>query len=220
MLSGYIHKLIRSTYRHRYQLSGKIAKIEKNNQIEIIKYFKSGSAIEIGDSIYGSWDPDFFEGDAINQYDNFLTTLRNAFADRDIDNDGYDDKLIPAGIIWMQGESDAYHSEETAKKYQANLKRLMELFRAALHVDDLPVVIGMITDSGKDDDGKVMDYYDIVAKAQKNYAASDPNAAIVTETKDYKYSDRWHYDSEGFLKMGKAFSDSIYKLSTNKRQQK
>jgi carbohydrate esterase-like sialic acid-specific acetylesterase len=193
----------------------RIAELEKDNPIAIIKYAKSGSAIEIGASKYGSWDPDFFEGDGINQYDNFLSTLRNALSDRDIDNDGYDDKLIPAGIIWMQGESDAYQSEETAKKYEANLKRMMDLFRSALREDDLPVVIGMITDSGQDDDGKVMDYYDIVAKAQKDFAAKDKNAAIVTETENYNYSDRWHYDSEGFLKLGKEFAESLYLISAN-----
>jgi hypothetical protein len=190
----------------------RIAVLENDNPIAIIKYAKSGSAIEIGASKYGSWDPDFFEVDGINQYDNFLTTLRNAISDRDIDNDGYEDKLIPAGIIWMQGESDAYHSEETAKKYEANLKRMMDLFRAALRIDDLPVVIGMITDSGQDDDGKVMDYYDIVAKAQIDFAASDPNASIITETENYNYSDRWHYDSAGFLEMGKEFAEAAFKL--------
>ncbi|MBL1213199.1 MAG: hypothetical protein HND52_07580 [Ignavibacteriae bacterium] len=192
----------------------RIAELENHNPIAIIKYAKSGSAIEIGASKYGSWNPDFFEGDGINQYNNFLTTLRNAISDRDIDNDGYEDKLIPAGIIWMQGESDAYHSEETAEKYEANLKRMMDLFRAALRTDDLPVVIGMITDSGQDDDGKVMDYYDIVTKAQKEYAAKDKNAAIVTETENYKYSDRWHYDSEGFLKLGKEFAEKVFNLGS------
>lgn len=190
----------------------RIAELEKDYPIAIIKYAKSGSAIEIGASKYGSWDPDFFEGDGINQYDNFLTTLRNALSDRDIDNDGYEDKLIPAGIIWMQGESDAYHSEETAKKYEANLKRMMDLFRAALREDDLPVVIGMITDSGQDEDGKVMDYYDIVAKAQKDFAAKDKNAVIVTATENYNYSDRWHYDSAGFLEMGKEFAEEVFEL--------
>jgi hypothetical protein len=196
----------------------RIAELENDNPIAIIKYAKSGSAIEIGASKYGSWDPDFFEGNGINQYDNFLTALRSAFSNRDIDNDGYEDKLIPAGIIWMQGESDAYRSEETAKKYEANLKRMMDLFRAALRVDDLPVVIGMITDSGQDEDGKVMDYYDIVAKAQKDYTAKDKNASIVTSTENYNYSDRWHYDSAGFLKMGRESAETVHNLSVKDKK--
>ena len=42
----------------------------------------------------------------------------------------------------MQGEADAQHSQESADAYLFNLKRLMNLFRAALRQDDLPVIIG------------------------------------------------------------------------------
>jgi hypothetical protein len=67
-----------------------------------------------------------------------------------IANDGEADTLIPAGIVWMQGESDAALNAEIAERYEANLKRLMDLIRAALRSDDLPVVIGRISDSGRD----------------------------------------------------------------------
>ena len=89
-------------------------------------------------------DPDFEDGEGkgkgINQYDHFLATLRNALSARDIDGDGENDRLIPSGILWMQGESDAGF-ETAAKNYANNLKRLMDLTRAALRTDDLPIAI-------------------------------------------------------------------------------
>ena len=60
----------------------------------------------------------------------------------DINGDGIKDELISSGIIWMQGEADAQHSQESADAYLFNLKRLMNLFRVALRQDDLPVIIG------------------------------------------------------------------------------
>ncbi len=72
----------------------------------------------------------------------------------------------------------------------------MELLRAALRVDDLPVVIGKITDSGMSDDGTVMDYIDTVQKAQQDFVANDECAAYVTVTDDLSYlDDGWHYDT-------------------------
>ena len=120
------------------------------------------------------WEPDFHvdgENGHINQYDHFLSTVRHAFAIQDIDGDKQPDTLTPAGIIWMQGESDA-GDKMIAQRYQANLKRMMDLIHAALRLDYVRVVIGRISDSGKDDyqkdlaDGKVLDFGDTVHSSQ------------------------------------------------------
>ena len=134
----------------------------------------------------------------------------------DIDGDGEKDHLIPAGIIWMQGESDASYGEELANRYYTNLKRLMDLIRASLHSDDLPVVLGKISDSWKDTDGKVWDYGELVQYAQEKYACTYRQAAIVRNTRFYKYSDPWHYDSEGYIDLGEKFADAIYQLIEEK----
>lgn len=106
----------------------------------------------------------------------------------------------------MQGESDAQLVKEVAEAYGANLKRLMDLMRAAVRTDDLPVVIGRISDSGQDGDGKVWDYGDIVRTAQAEFVKKDGHAALVTSTDNYKYSDKWHYDTAGFIDLGKQFA--------------
>ncbi|MFG0331897.1 MAG: sialate O-acetylesterase, partial [Maioricimonas sp. JB049] len=132
----------------------RMQQLHPDRRIAIIKYSRGGTSIhEAAAGQFGCWEPDFHSGSGagagVNQYDHFLATLRHAFAARDIDGDGSEDRLIPAGIVWMQGESDAAWSEEIAASYEANLKRLIDLMRAALRVDDLPVVVGRISDSGR-----------------------------------------------------------------------
>ena len=181
-------------------------------RIAIIKYALGGSGLADGVG-YGNWHPDFSEGAGLNQYDHALKTLRNAFAVTDIDGDGAPDRLVPSGIVWMQGEADAYDSQAAADEYRANLERLMGLLRAALRVDDLPIVIGKITDSGMSEDGTVMDYIGTVQKAQQDFVESDACAAYVTVTDKLTYlDDGWHYDSEGFVRLGIAFAEAMNKL--------
>lgn len=185
--------------------------------IAIVKYSRGGTSIdEAAAGQFGCWEPDFKKGEGsgkgINQYDHFLATVRNAFMARDIDGDGTEDTLKPAGIVWMQGESDAYGSEEIARRYQANLKRLMDLIRASFREDDLPVVIGRISDSGKDADGKVWNFGEIVRQAQADYAQQDGFARVVTSSDGYGYSDPWHYDSAGYIDLGRQFADAMMAL--------
>ena len=188
-----------------------------DRRIALIKYSRGGTSLAIDAARhFGCWDPDFDGGTGggarINQYDHFLATVVHATAVRDIDGDGEEDRLIPAGIVWMQGESDAAHTVETAQRYAANLKRLIDLIRAALRQDDLPVVIGRISDSGRD--GRVWEFGAIVREQQQAFVDADCCAAIVTSTDRYGYSDRWHYDSAGFLDLGREFAAAMLKLES------
>ena len=181
-------------------------------RVAIIKYALGGSGLADGVG-FGNWHPDFSAGAGLNQYDHALKTMRNAFAVTDIDGDGIPDRLVPSGIVWMQGEADAFDSQAAADEYGANLKRLMGLLRAALRVDDLPAVVGKITDSGMSEDGTVMDYIGTVQKAQQDFVSSDTCARYVTVTDDLTYlDDGWHYDSQGFVRLGVAFANAMYDL--------
>lgn len=191
-----------------------MARLHPGECIAIVKYSRGGSSLESGASGFGTWDPDFAEGNRVNQYDHALAALRNALSRPDVDGDGAVDVLKPAGIIWMQGEADAYHSRESAAAYRGNLQRLMELLRAALRVDDLPVVIGRITDSGHDADGLMMDHIAVVQQAQASYTAADRCATLVGVTDELGYSDDWHYDTAGYLRLGQAFAEAAAALET------
>jgi hypothetical protein len=166
-----------------------------------------------GASGYGNWEPDSELGDGINQYDFALATLRNALSTADLDGDGEADRLVPAGIVWMQGEADAYDNPVAARAYRDNLKRMMDLLRAALRTDDLPVVLGRIVDSGRDEDGLLMDYSPVVQAAQAEFAAGDRCAALVDVSEGIGWSDDWHYDTQGYLRLGSAFADAVHALA-------
>ncbi|WP_298151686.1 sialate O-acetylesterase [Flavobacterium sp.] len=190
----------------------RLSELYPRQKIAIIKYARNGSSIDsIVKGDFGCWEPDY-KGKGPNQYDFFLKTVRDAMAVKDINGDGRDDILVPSGIVWMQGESDAYGNEAVAHNYFSNLKRLMDLMRAALHNNDIPVVIGKISDSGDEPDGKVWSYGEIVQAAQEKYAATAHHAAIVRTTSTYQYSDKFHYNTAGYIDFGKQCADAIAKF--------
>ena len=191
----------------------KLKELYPNEKIAIIKYSRGGSSIDsLAARHFGSWEADFVGTTGLNQYDYFLRSVRDALAIKDIDANGKEDILVPSGIIWMQGESDAVIDEELAYRYYANLKRLMDLMRAALRTDNLPVVIGKISDSWNNEEGKVWTYGEIIQYAQEKYVKKDNNAAIVRSTRYYKYSDPYHYDSAGYIDFGVQCADAINKM--------
>lgn len=180
-----------------------------DEKIAIIKYSRGGTSIDTAAAgTAGSWLPSYTGGNGINQYDHFLATVRGALADRDIDGDGREDRLIPSGIVWMQGESDAVN-EYAASVYKENLALLIDSIRNAFSAPGMPVAIGRITDSRSEPDGLIWPWGDDVRDAQSDYVNEDGNAALVTSTDNYRYSDRWHYDSEGYIDLGKKFADAI-----------
>lgn len=194
--------------------------LHPDRKIALIKYSRGGTSISSesdvalmdGAGCWASTDANpAVSGKEHNQFDHFLTTLQNAFADRDVDGDGKLDTLIPAGIVWMQGESDA-GTTDVANDYLSNLTNLVNLMRAALRVDDLPIVIGRISDSGLGQAGKVWPHGEIVRAAQAKFCEQDEHAALVTSTDEYGYSDPYHYDTDGFLDLGERFADKMVKL--------
>lgn len=193
----------------------RMSEIAPGEHIAIIKYARGGTGIDTAAADrWGCWEPDYRGAHGVNQWDHFLATVRNAMGVADIDRDGVQDTLIPSGIVWMQGESDGVYAEEIARRYQANLKRLMDLIRAALRVDDLPVAIGRITDSGRYTGKTIWTYGSIVRSAQEAYVAGDACAALITSTEEYKYSDRYHYDTEAYIHFGGVCADAIWSLRT------
>ena len=192
------------------QFAREMESLHPNYSIAIIKYSLGGTSIDKDAAgSFGNWDPTYGNGEGINQYDHFLATVNKALEVADIDGDGMPDKLVPSGIIWIQGESDGTHTEEIAARYFDNLSTLMGLFRAKFDDPELPVVVGRISDSGNNESGRVWQFGDIIREAQSRFATVDENAAIVTSTDKYSYSDPWHYDSGGFIDLGTEFARAL-----------
>ena len=205
-------KLNKLSERFGIELSfaDKIKKNYPNKKIAIIKYTRNGSSIDsIGTNSFGCWDPAFKSGSGKNQYDYFLKTVLKAMSTKDINNDGIEDVLVPAAILWMQGESDGDKTEAIAQNYYTNFKQLMDLLRAAFRDNDLPILVAKISDSEQDTDGKVWNYGELVQYAQEKFVKNTKNAAIIRSTKNYIYSDKWHYDSAGYIDLGIEFAKKV-----------
>ncbi len=54
----------------------------------------------------------------------------------------------------------------------------------------------------------------LVRGAQAAFSENDAAAALVLTTDQYSYSDPWHYDSAGFLDLGREFAESLNTLKT------
>lgn len=210
-----------NTLSDRFGLEMTFAKRMKelfpNDKIALIKYAREGTSIDsLATGSFGCWNSDYHGKNGLNQYDYFLSTIKNALNEKDIDGNGKTDELVMSGILWMQGEGDASYNEEIANNYYAHLKTLMNQMRAALRTDDLPVVIGKISDSGKNEKGKVWPMGELVQYAQEKFVRDDKNAAIVRSTQKYNYgNDPWHYDSAGYIDLGKSFADEVFRLIIN-----
>jgi hypothetical protein len=190
--------------------------------VALLKYARNGSSIDAAAAgQFGCWTPGFDSCNGVNQYDHFLAAVNTALSVDDIDGDAERDTLVPTCIVWMQGESDGTASDTIARRYADNLTQLMRVIRAAFRADALPVVIGRISDSrrGDNDEEKVWKFGDIIREQQAAFVRKDRNAALVVSTDAYAYSDKWHYDSAGYLDLGRECADAYLDLLSPQRKE-
>ncbi len=214
--AGFRYERDSSFYSDRFGVELSFARrlkdLSPEDNIAIIKYSKGGTSIDTSAAgRFGCWFPDYREGNGINQLDHFQATVVNALSHEDIDGDGKTDRLIPSGIIWMQGESDA-DNEYSASVYLKNLELVIGEIRKAFNAPSMPVVIGRISESHLDTDSIVWTFGDIIRQSQTDFVSRDLNAALVTSTDNYEYSDPWHYDSKGFIDLGEQFAEAMAEI--------
>lgn len=185
-----------------------LASLSKQN-IAIIKYARGGSSIALGASGYGTWAKRYNDNTGINQWDHFVTTVKHALSEKDIDGDGTPDKLTIAGIVWMQGEADAYDAS-ASKVYLENLTTLMNDFTEFFAVGKLPIVLGRIEDSGKTPKDRMMPHIEKVWAAQQQYAQLHDHVTLVQLPPPIEFiQDKWHYQSRHYIELGKLFAEAI-----------
>jgi len=191
----------------------KMRELNPSQRIALFKYAKGGASIHPDAAgNWGSWSPSFTKGNGINQFDHFSFHLKRALGWSDIDQDGKKELLRPAGILWLQGESDASYSNEIADHYKDNLRLLMSEIRALTGVFDLPIVIARISESHMDEDSLLLTYGDIVRKGQKEFTTEDKNAAYIDAPEGHGWLDPWHYDSATYIELGNRFAEKMHAL--------
>ncbi|MBN2162103.1 MAG: sialate O-acetylesterase [Pontiellaceae bacterium] len=99
------------------------------------------------------------------------------------------------GILWHQGEGDSEHPEA----YLSNLQQLVSDLRKDLKMPRLPFVAGQING--------VPAINDQIAKLPETVPFSG-----VAGSEDLKAMDRWHFDTESMLLLGRRYAEAMLKL--------
>jgi hypothetical protein len=117
-----------------------------------------------------------------------------------------------AGLLWMQGETDAT-MVSPAKAYQQNLTQFIGSLRSDLGISRLPVVAGLIAKDAK------WPYADIV-RAATTEISTQLGRVDVVETDDLPMfpTDLAHLDSDSNLKLGRRFADAIAAMQSTRWQ--
>lgn len=153
----------------------------------------------IGATHLATWMP----GAPNQNYETLLAETQRALVD--IQNQGKIPEL--AGIIWMQGESDAIDVEEDALNYKSNLTQWIASFRNDTGVPDLPMVVGRITQAD------IYQYATEVRNAQVEFANEDPFATWIN-TDDLPLLDDYHYNAQGHITLGRRFLHAFVDLTS------
>ena len=105
------------------------------------------------------------------------------------------------GILWHQGESDHEHPEG----YLDNLQKLISDLRKDLGMPSLPFVAGQVND--------VPAINEQIAKLPETV----PFTAFV-RSEGLKAMDRWHFDTESMLLLGRRYAAAMLKLESKPHQ--
>ena len=108
-----------------------------------------------------------------------------------------------AGLVWMQGESDAT-SLEMANAYEANLTGFIDAVRVVTGTPELPVAVGLISTES------YWTYADTVRAAERSVADADPLVyAVETDDLPRNTLDLAHYDGPSMRVLGRRFATAL-----------
>lgn len=111
-----------------------------------------------------------------------------------------------AGMIWMQGESDANQTKEVADEYEFNLTNLIHDIRSEFNVPEMPFVIGQISEALAWDA-----FGSTIRKTQSDLGKKLLNTSTIITT-DLGFTDQWHYNGIGEIMLGERFASSVYNI--------
>jgi hypothetical protein len=169
------------------------------DEIRLIKVAKGGTPIDW-------WLPDA-KGKA-NGHTQLLTNLTNALSKID---GGYE----IAGLLWMQGESDA-KMQADAEAYQKKLEQFIALMRKETGKPELPFVIGRLSTRILESKKFKMPFVKIVQSGQEAVAKNDKHADVINTDDLSQRDDFVHFDQEGQMGLGKRFGEALIKLQEKK----
>jgi hypothetical protein len=146
-----------------------------------------------GGSPIATWEPGGYHVQTHSPpYDDAISRVRTAM------NDG-----VLKGILWHQGESDC--KPDKAKGYEKKLRLLFERFRKEFDFQELPIVIGQLSQfPGQDWSSDKI----IVDKAHRSIAQDLSNVTFATSEGLTPNEDRVHFDSRSLRIFGKRYAEA------------
>ena len=148
---------------------------------------------------YGSTDlaNDWNPAQTGNCYEKFKNTVISQMAAL---SQNYQPVIV--GMLWMQGEADAYNSQAEADAYEQNLRNFISSVKTDFSRPDLKFVIGRI------DDSSAWTYSAPVRAAEVTVANDTANTTWIN-TDDITRWDLYHFDSTGLLTLGHRFATAM-----------
>jgi hypothetical protein len=156
------------------------------DDVRLVKYAVGGR------SLYEDWAP--AKG---MTYDKFMRTAKEALVDLDAEGVAYE----VAGMLWLQGESDA--EEAQAESYKKNLSEFIVHMRTEFKTAKMPFVIARVRSHYGGETGQAQ----IVRDAQKEMGESMEQVAWF-DTDDCSMLNAGHYDADGLILIGKRFAET------------
>ena len=157
--------------------------------IRLIKHAKSSA------SLWADWDPETGA-----EYGAFRDHVARALAE--LRALGKTPEIV--GLIWMQGEADALDRDH-AEAYAENLAAFVSRVRADLEVENLPVVVGLVSTAPE------WPFHDTVRGAQSRTADAVAQVEPVETSdliRDFAHGDQYHYATEGQRMLGERFAQA------------
>jgi len=138
-------------------------------------------------------------------YENFIKSVHDGLAALPA---GTEPEI--AGMIWMQGESDAILTKDVADEYEYNLTNLINDLRSEFNVPQMPFVIGQISEA------RAWDAFgSTIRKAQLDVSKNVSNTSMIITT-DFELTDAAHYNGKGQISLGERFATSMYHVISAK----
>lgn len=174
-----------------------ISRYFPNDEIKLIKFAVGGTSLFAWDP---QWNPNKAQltknASAGPLFKKLLTTTRIQFDEKHSEL---------AGIIWMQGETDASHLM-AARQYAGSLNRFITVLRRELSSPNAMFIMGSINPPVK-----YFPYTSVVQQAQKKAAFHIRNSRLVNTDDLEKRNDHLHYNTSGQLELGKRFAKAFIK---------
>lgn len=163
-----------------------------HDTIKLIKFAVGGTSLF-------AWDPTWNAAKAHSTRNASAGPLfKKLIKTVNIQFNGKDSKL--AGILWMQGETDAKYLI-AAKQYAGNLNRFVNALRSKLNSPNALFIMGSVNPPLN-----LFPSAPIVQQAQKVSASRIRNLRLIKTDDLAKRNDHLHYNTAGQLELGKRFA--------------